>query len=182
MDMIHIKWGEPLPKQKNLDTWKEGGRTQSLSSIHSRCNTQNWKALEEKSIDFVFSPLKNIRKLLKWVKDPIDPALKKAVYMISCECGNAYIGAIGNSIRTSVKEHYANIQLDRMQNSTLAQHSHGTKHPIKIEDMKVLAHADNLSFRRIKDAIEIVKHPNCLNRDDGLIISKSWLPNVTKLS
>ena len=102
--------------------------------------------------------------------------------MIPCECGNAYIGAIGKSIRTSVKEHYADIRLDRMQNSTLAQHSHGTKHPFKIEDMKVLAHADNSSLRRIGEAIEIVKHPNCLNRDDGLIINRLWLPNVTKLS
>ena len=101
--------------------------------------------------------------------------------MIPCECGNAYIGAIGKSIRTNVKEYYVDIRLDRTQNYTLAQHSHGTKHPIKIEDMKVLAHADNLSLRRIKEAIEIVKHPNCLNRDDGLIISKSWLPNMTKL-
>ena len=101
---------------------------------------------------------------------------------IPCECGKAYISETGRSIRTSVKEHYGDIQLDRMQNSTLAQHSHGTKHPIKIEDMKVLAHADNLSSRRIRGAIEIVKHPNCLNRDDGLTIGMPWLPNLTKLS
>ena len=35
------------------------------------------KHLKKKSIDSVFSPLKNIKKLLKSVKDPIDPALKK---------------------------------------------------------------------------------------------------------
>jgi len=102
--------------------------------------------------------------------------------MIPCECGNAYIGAIGKSIRTSLKEHYADVRLDRTQNSTLAQHSHGTKHPIRIEDMKVLPHADNWSLRRIREAIEIVKHPNCLNRDCGLTINRSWLPKMTKLS
>ena len=43
------------------------------------------KHLKKKSIDSVFSPLNNIRKLLKWVKDPIDPALKKGVYWNSVE-------------------------------------------------------------------------------------------------
>ena len=35
------------------------------------------KHLTKKCIDYVFSPLNNIKKLLKLVKDPIDPALKK---------------------------------------------------------------------------------------------------------
>ena len=102
--------------------------------------------------------------------------------MIPCECGKAYIGQTGRSITTKVKEQYTDIWLDRMQKSAFAQHSHGTKHPIRIEDMKVLPHADNWSLRRIREAIEIVKHPNCLNRDDGLTINRSWLPNMTKLS
>ena len=140
------------------------------------------KHLKKKSIDSVFSPLNNIRKLLKTVKDPTDPSLKKGVYMIPCECGKAYIGETGRSIKTRVKEHYADIRLNRTQKSALAQHSHGTKHPIRIEDMKVLAHVDNWSLRRIREAIEIVKHPHCLNRDDGLTISRSWLPNLSQLS
>ena len=53
---------------------------------------------------------------------------------------------------------------------------------IKIEDMQVLAQVDNWSKRRIREAIEIVKNPKCLNRDDGLSISRSWLPNLTKLN
>ena len=137
---------------------------------------------KKKSIDSVFSPLNSIRKLLKIVKDPIDPSLKKGVYMIPCECGKAYIGETGRSIKTRVKEHCADIRLNRTQKSALAQHSHGTKHPIRIEDMKVLAHVDNWSLRRIREAIEIVKHPHCLNRDDGLSISRSWLPNLSQLS
>ena len=35
------------------------------------------KHLKKKSIDSVFSPLNNIKNLLKSVKDPIAPALKK---------------------------------------------------------------------------------------------------------
>ena len=33
------------------------------------------KHLKKKSMDYVFSPLNNIKKILKWVKDSIDPAL-----------------------------------------------------------------------------------------------------------
>ena len=102
--------------------------------------------------------------------------------MIPCECFKAYIDKTRRSIRTKVKEHCADIPLDRTQKSALAQHCHGPKHPIKIEDMKFLPHADNWSLRRIREAIEIVKHPNFLNRDDGLSIGMPWLPNLTKLS
>ena len=35
------------------------------------------KHLKKKNIDSMCSPLKNIKKLLKSVKDPIDPTLKK---------------------------------------------------------------------------------------------------------
>ena len=101
--------------------------------------------------------------------------------MIPCECGKAYIGETGRSIRTRVKEHCAHIRLNRMQKYALAQHSYGTKHPIKMEDMKVLAQVDNWSLRRVREVIEIVKNPNCINRDDGLSISKTWIPILIKI-
>ena len=119
----------------------------------------------------MFSPPNNIRKLLRSVKDPIDPSLKKGVYLIPCECGKTYIGETERSIRTRVKEHYADICLNRTHNSALAEHSHNTKHPIKIKDMQVLAQVDNWSRRRIREAIEIIKNPKFLNIDDGLSIS-----------
>ena len=84
----------------------------------------------------MFSPPNNIRKLLRSLKDPVDPRLKKGVYLIPCECGKAYIGETGRSIQTRVKEHCADIRLNRTQKSSLAEHSHNTKHPIKIEDMQ----------------------------------------------
>ena len=80
---------------------------------------------------------------MKSVKDLIDPSLKKGVYMIPCECGEVYSDETRRSIRVRVKENCAYIRLDRTQKFALAQHSHGTKHPIKIEDMKVLAQVDN---------------------------------------
>ena len=129
----------------------------------------------------MFSPPNNIKKLLRSVKDRVDPSLKKGVYLIPCECGKTYIGETRRSIRTRVKEHSADIRLNRTHKSALAEHSHNTKHPIKIEDTQVLAHVDNWSRRRVREAIEVVKNPNYLNKDDGLSISRSWLPNLTKL-
>jgi hypothetical protein len=41
---------------------------------------------------------------------------------------------------------------------------------------KVLLRVDHWSKRWIREAIEISKNPNYLNRDDGLILSRTWLP------
>ena len=71
--------------------------------------------------------------------------------------------------------------LSRTHKSSLAEHSHNTKHPIKMDDMQVLTQVNIWLRRRMREAIEIVKNPNCLNRDDGLSISRSWLPNQSKL-
>jgi hypothetical protein len=54
------------------------------------------------------------------------------------------------------------------------------KHPVKIEDMAILASVDSWSKRRVREDIEIVKIFNCLNHDDGLIISGTWLPAVIR--
>ena len=36
-------------------------------------------------------------------------------------------------------------------------------------------------MRRIREAIEIEKHPNNLNRDDGWKLSKSWAPIINRI-
>ena len=53
------------------------------------------KHIKKKNIDSIFSPPNNIRNLFRYVKDPIEPSLKKGVYLIPCECGKAYIGETG---------------------------------------------------------------------------------------
>ena len=69
-----------------------------------------------------------------------------------------YTGETRRFIRRRVKEHYPDIFLKLNHKSTLAEHSQDTKHPIKIEDMKVLAQVDNWSIRRIREVIKIVKN------------------------
>jgi len=65
-----------------------------------------------------------------------------------------------------------------MRTSALAEHSFSSKHHIRLEDTKILAKEDHFFKRRIKEAIEILKHPNNLNRDNGLEISENWIPLI----
>jgi hypothetical protein len=47
-----------------------------------------------------------------------------------------------------------------------------------LEDIKILAKEDHFLKRRIREAIEIIKHPNNLNRDNGLEINENWIPLI----
>ena len=55
-------------------------------------------------------------------------------------------------------------------------HSIKTRHHVRLEDTKILAKENHLFKRRIREAIEIRKHPSNLNRDSGLELSENWLP------
>lgn len=58
-------------------------------------------------------PLQNLEKLIISIKGPIDPKLHKGVYQSPCQSGKSYIGEIGRSIQTRVKEQIKDIRLDR---------------------------------------------------------------------
>ena len=68
------------------------------------------KLLRKKNIETTFSPPNCLRNMLDKAKDPIDPMLKKGVYSIPCSCDEEYIGETGRSIKTRMKEHYADIK------------------------------------------------------------------------
>ena len=40
---------------------------------------------------------------------------------------------------------------------------------------------EHYNKRRILEAVEIEKHPNNFNRDDGLVLSDLWKPLIRKL-
>lgn len=44
---------------------------------------------------------------------------------------------------------------------------------------RVLAKIDHYHHGKFREAIEIGKHPNNLNRDDGWKISDNWIPTLT---
>jgi hypothetical protein len=53
---------------------------------------------------------------------------------------------------------------------TFAEHSLTTKHHVRLEDMEILANEDHFYKCQIREAVEIMKHPNNLNRDNDLEI------------
>jgi hypothetical protein len=74
-----------------------------------------------------------------------------------------------------------NIRNECMCTSALTKHSLKTKHHVCLEDTKILTKEDHYYKRHIKEAIEIIKHPNNMNRDGGLEVSSFWHPLINQL-
>ena len=115
------------------------------------------------------------------LKDPIEPKYFKGVYSIPCSCSKPYIGEMGRSIVTRLKEHEANLRYDRHKKSALAEHTHLTQHHICLENAKVIAREYNLTKQKIRENIEINMTNDCLKRDDGTKLSDTWLPLLHSL-
>ena len=115
---------------------------------------------------------------MKSVKDPIDHRQFKGVYRIPCSCETNYIGETGRSFQTRLKEHRADLKNGCIRTSALAEHCAKTKHQIRLEDTKIIAKEDHYFKRKFREALEIIKLPNNLNRDGGLEVSTSWLPPI----
>jgi hypothetical protein len=138
------------------------------------------RVLSKKEIKTSFKPLETIKQSMRSVKDKLDPHNGKGIYKIECSCGKCYIGEIGRSFQVRIKEHGADIKNEHIHTSALAEHSLKTRHHVRLEDTKILAKENHLFKRRIREAIEIRKHPSNLNRDSGLELSKNWLPLIHK--
>ena len=103
-------------------------------------------------------------------------------YGIPCSCGKVYIGETGCSLQVRLKEHYADIFYGQSKTSAIAEHSQNTNHQICIEYAKVIAMEYHYNKRRIREAIEIEKHPQNINRHDGLDLCNSTLIQILRKS
>jgi hypothetical protein len=137
-----------------------------------------FKALRKKEITTSFKPLVTIKQKTRSVKDTLDYHQYKGVYKVECSCGKCYTGEIGRLFHIRIKRHNVGIRNERTRTSALAKHSSETKHHVCLEDTKILARENHYLRRRIREAMEIIKHHNNLNRDGGLEISKNWLPLI----
>ena len=129
-----------------------------------------------------FKPLVTIRQKMRTVKDKVEEHQRKGVYKVTCSCGLNYIGETGRSLKVRLREHGADIRNQRSRISALAEHSERSKHHICLEETSLLAQENHYFKRRFREAIEIIKHPNNLNRDGGFEVSKSWVPLIKCLN
>lgn len=134
------------------------------------------KILRKHKVASTFRPLNTIWSSLSSIKDPVDPKNIKGVYVTPCSCGTPYIGETGLSINQRICEHVTNIKHGKTRSSALAKHADKSKHHICIEEAQVVARVSHFHHRKLREALEIERRPNNLNRDDGWIISRSWVP------
>lgn len=139
------------------------------------------KILRKKNINTQFSAPGTIRQGMRSIKDSIDRHQLKGVYKIDCSCGKSYSGETGHSLQTRLKEHGVEIKNERSHTSALAERSSKTKHHACLESTSIIAREEQHHRRKIREALEIIKHLHNLNRDNGMEISGNPLPLIREI-
>jgi len=134
------------------------------------------RILRKKNIKTTFKPLNKISQILPSAKDARHALSCKGIYKIPCDCGSVYIGETGRSIQTRIKEHQRYVKTRSSAHSALAEHFLDTGHKICFDQTSVVSKSQHYFPRKIREAIEIKKHPQNLNRDDGYQLSSIWKP------
>jgi hypothetical protein len=103
------------------------------------------------------------------------------IYSIPRECSKVYMGQTGRSVHLRVTEHDRHLRLLQLDKSAIAEHSFNQDHRVRLQDTKLLAKKIGYRERLIREAIEIQLHPNNINREEGLHLSRAWKPLIQKI-
>ena len=117
---------------------------------------------------------------MKSVKDDPDHLQQKRAYKNNCSCGGCYIGETRRTFKIRFREHGADIRLGRTKTSALVEHSNKTHHHICLEDAVVITNEKHHFKHKVREALEIIKHPHNFNRDGGLEISRNWIHSLSR--
>ncbi|XP_022900904.2 uncharacterized protein [Onthophagus taurus] len=142
------------------------------------------RRLKKNDIVVRYGTVSKIQNALPIAKDRLPPLKGAGVYRLSCSCGKYYVGQTGRNIECRIKEHERDVRLRKIQQSAVAEHCHKGGHSIEFEKTKVLARNGHYFQRLTREAIEIHRHGNNMNREDGWELSHTWkmLVNSTKPS
>ncbi|KAH9308440.1 hypothetical protein KI387_036351, partial [Taxus chinensis] len=77
-----------------------------------------------------------------------------------------YGGETERAIRNRIREQVADICFERIETSALAEHSRKTNHSICIGETMVLVVENHYKKHKLREAIEIGRHADNLNRDE----------------
>jgi hypothetical protein len=130
--------------------------------------------LAKTNIKTIFKLFKSLKQIFRITKDKSDPMLGPGVYQIPCSRGKSYIGQISRSFKACLKEHIANTTHNNISKSVIVEHSFKYKHLIFFDQTKMLASTPYHTSCVIREALEIKKHLDNFNRDDGYKLSQSW--------
>lgn len=138
------------------------------------------RLLRDQGFDTTFHSDNKIGSLLRNVKDII-PLESQGVYEIPCgSCNRVYVGQTNRRVSNRVEEHTRSVFREDPK-SALFQHVKDTSHRIDFDRAKTVAVEKHLWPRIYREAIEIVKRPDNLNkRDDAKRLPVTWIPALSK--
>ncbi|KAG5886168.1 hypothetical protein JTB14_024848 [Gonioctena quinquepunctata] len=137
------------------------------------------RILEKRDIKTIFTANNKISDFLRSPKDNIANE-SQGIYEIPCsECPRTYIGQTNRGVTSRVYEHPLAVRL-LDPSSAPSKHNEETGHIIDFDHTRT---ERTLQARVIREALEIEKRPNCLNkRDDERRLPNTWKPLLSHLT
>ena len=83
-------------------------------------------------------------------------------------------------MKERIKELEEKIRLARTQNSAVSENINETGHVSVGEQVNFIGYDSHWHIRRVKEAIHSRLHPNFINRDNGIVTPKAWMPTIKK--